>query len=94
MFGSERVLDAVLSAADPARLHTHLLVERWTLDEFALPRRLVVDLATHIVREDRFIRGTLEIGGRCAAPSPIRARRTISHRRRSTMCCARPGSTI
>ena len=73
VFGSERVLDAVLSAADPARLHTHLLVERWTLDEFALPRRLVVDLATHIVREDRFVRGTLEIGGRRAAPSQLTA---------------------
>jgi polyhydroxyalkanoate synthase len=73
VFGSDRLLDAVLSAADPARLHTHLLVERWTLDEFALPRRLVVDLVTQIVREDRFVRGTLEIGGRSAAPSQLTA---------------------
>jgi polyhydroxyalkanoate synthase len=73
VFGSERLLDALLSAADPARLHTHLLVERWTLDEFALPRHLVLDLATQIVREDRFVRGTLVIGGRSAAPSQLTA---------------------
>ena len=73
VFGSERLLDAVLSAGDPARLRTHMLVERWTLDEFALPRRLVAELATQIVREDRFARGTLEIAGRSAAPSRLKA---------------------
>jgi polyhydroxyalkanoate synthase len=73
VFASERLLDAVLSAADPQRLRTHLLVERWALDEFPLPRRLVAELATQIVREDRFARGTLEIAGRTAAPSRLTA---------------------
>src|SRR5512145_132184 len=73
VFGSQRLLDAMLSGGDPARLRTHLLVERWTLDEFALPRRLVADLAMHIVREDRFVRGTLEVGGRSAAPARLTA---------------------
>ena len=73
VFGSERLLDAVLSAGDPARLRTHWLVERWVLDEFALPRRLVADLATQIVREDRFLRGTLEINGRSATPERVTA---------------------
>ncbi|TAK87462.1 MAG: alpha/beta fold hydrolase [Betaproteobacteria bacterium] len=73
VFGSARLLDAVLSAGDPERLRTHLLVERWALDEFALPRQLVTELATQIVREDRFARGTLEIGGRSAAPSRLTA---------------------
>ena len=73
VFGAARLLDAVLSAGDPARLRTHLLVERWALDEFALPRRLVAELAVQIVREDRFARGTLEIGGRSAAPSQLTA---------------------
>jgi len=73
VFGGERLLDAVLSAADPARLRTHLLVERWTLDELALPRRLVAELATQCVREDRFVRGALEIRGRIAAPSNLDA---------------------
>jgi polyhydroxyalkanoate synthase len=73
VFGSERVLDAVLSAADPSRLRTHFLVERWALDEFALPRRLVGELGVEIVREDRFVRGALEISGRKADPSQYRA---------------------
>lgn len=72
-FGAERLLDAVLSAADPARLRTHLLVERWALDEFALPRRFVAELATQCIRENRFVRGELEIGGRPAAPSQLAA---------------------
>jgi polyhydroxyalkanoate synthase len=69
VFGSERVLDALLSAADPPRLRTHLLVERWALDEFSLPRRLVGELASDVVREDRFVRGALEVNGRTADPS-------------------------
>lgn len=73
VFGSQRLLDAMLSGGDPARLRTHLLVERWTLDEFALPRGLVAELATHLVREDRFVRGTLEVGGRSAAPARLTA---------------------
>ena len=68
VFGSDRLLDAVLSAGSPAAMHTHLLVERWAADEFALPRRLVAELATQIMREDRFVRGTLEIEGRAALP--------------------------
>jgi polyhydroxyalkanoate synthase len=72
-FGWERWMDALLSLADPAELRTHAQVERWTLDEFALPRRLVADLVVLIVREDRFARGTLEIGGRRAAPSRLSA---------------------
>jgi polyhydroxyalkanoate synthase len=72
-FGWERWMDAVLSFADPAGLRTHAQVARWTLDEFALPRRLVTELVTLIVREDRFVRGRLEIGGRSAAPSRLTA---------------------
>ena len=68
-FGAERMLDAVLSAADPARLRTHLLVERWALDEFPLPRRFVAELATQCIREDRFVRGALRVDGRIAAPA-------------------------
>lgn len=72
-FGWERWMDGALSLADPSGLRTHLQVERWTLDEFALPRRLVAELVVLIVREDRFARGTLEIGARSAAPSRLTA---------------------
>ena len=73
VFAAERLMDALLSAGDPARLRTHLLVERWALDEFALPRRLVAELATQIVREDRFLAGTLDVEGRRAAPASVTA---------------------
>ena len=72
-FGTDRLADALASAADPAAWRTHLQVERWALDEFALPRRLVAEIAFRIVREDRFARGTLRIGRRSAAPSRIAA---------------------
>lgn len=72
-FGWDRWADALLSLADPAALRTHLRVERWTLDEFPLPRALLAELATLIVREDRFARGTLEIDGRSVLPSRLAA---------------------
>jgi polyhydroxyalkanoate synthase len=72
-FGAARLTDALASFADPAAWRTHLQVERWALDEFALPRRLVAELAIRIVREDRFARGTLRIGRRSAAPSRLAA---------------------
>lgn len=72
-FGWDRWADALLSLADPAALRTHLQVERWTLDEFPLPRALVAELATLIVREDRLVRGTLQIDGRSVSPSQLAA---------------------
>ncbi len=73
VFGWDRLVDASLSATNPLALHTHYLVERWTLDEFALPRRLVAEMATKIVSEDQFMQGLLKIGARTAAPSQIAA---------------------
>lgn len=71
IFGFERLTDLLLSLADPAALRSHLQAERWALDEFALPRRLIADLATLMVRDDRFASGLLEIGGRRASPSEL-----------------------
>lgn len=71
-FGAERWMDALLSLADPAGMRLHALVERWMLDEFALPRRLAAELVL-MVREDRFLRGRLVLGGRSALPSQVRA---------------------
>lgn len=73
VYAVDPLLDAMLSAGDPARLRIHWLVRRWTLDEFALPRRLVGELANAIVREDRFARGTLKIGRRRAEPGNLTA---------------------
>jgi len=59
--------DLLLSAGDPAALRTHLLVERWTLDEYAMPSALFADVVD-LYREDRFLRETLRINGQTAAP--------------------------
>jgi polyhydroxyalkanoate synthase subunit PhaC len=59
--------DLLLSAGDLAALRTHLLVERWTLDEYAMPSALFADVVD-LYREDRFLRGTLRVEGQTAAP--------------------------
>jgi polyhydroxyalkanoate synthase len=70
-FSWERSLDLLQSSLDPAALRNHFRVERWTLDEFAMPRRLFAELAQLLGREDRFVRGTLRVGRQLAAPSRI-----------------------
>lgn len=72
-FGWERWADGALSFADPQKLRAHLQVERWALDEFALPRALVADLVGPVIRENRFARGELQIGARGADPRAISA---------------------
>ena len=59
--------DLLLSAGDPVALRNHLLVERWTLDEYAMPSALFADVVD-LYREDRFLRGTLRVEGQTAAP--------------------------
>lgn len=66
-----RGMDYLASLADPERLRMHLLVERWTLDESAMPRRLFLDLVDHLYREDAFAAGRLHLGGRTATPGDI-----------------------
>ena len=60
--------DRLLS--DPVALRTHLLVERWSLDEYAMPSALFADVVA-LYREDRFMRRTLRIKGQTAAPSNV-----------------------
>ena len=76
-FGWDRFVDFAASLGAPDALATHLRVERWTLDEFPLPGRLLAELAAHLARDDAFVRGTLTVGGRSR-------RRRRSPRR----CCA------
>jgi polyhydroxyalkanoate synthase len=68
----ERLMDAVLSMADPRALAIHALVERWTLDEVTLPGRLVHQIVEWLYREDRFRRGRLAISDREIGPACLR----------------------
>ncbi|HXH02150.1 MAG TPA: alpha/beta fold hydrolase [Candidatus Competibacteraceae bacterium] len=72
-FDWSRRWDWWCSLLSPAALRTHLLVERWTLDEMPLAQRLFEELVELLYREDRFMRGTLRIGGRAATPQQVRA---------------------
>jgi polyhydroxyalkanoate synthase len=56
-FQWERWADRWLSMADPKALATHMQVERWTHDEFALPGRLFGDIVESLYRRDEFMQG-------------------------------------
>ncbi|MFD0754899.1 alpha/beta hydrolase [Massilia norwichensis] len=71
-FQWERWMDRWLSLGDPQALATHMQVERWTHDEFALPGQLFGDIVECLYRGDRLMRGELEIGGRRIGPQDLR----------------------
>jgi polyhydroxyalkanoate synthase subunit PhaC len=59
------------SLQDTRALQTHMRVERWALDELALPGRLFEETVERLYREDRFMAGTLIVGARPAAPQRL-----------------------
>ncbi len=67
-----RLIDAALSMGDPWALALHARVERWALDEFPLPGRLVHEILQWLYRENRFCAGTLWIGEKVVGPSSLR----------------------
>ncbi|MFC0252198.1 alpha/beta fold hydrolase [Massilia consociata] len=72
-FQWERITDRYLSMGDPQAIKTHMRVERWTHDEFALPGRLFTDIVESLYRNDEFMQGTLRIGERTIGPRDLRA---------------------
>jgi len=72
-FQWERMMDRTLSMFDPKALTTHMQVERWTHDEFALPGRLFTDIVESLYRHDEFMQGKLVIHGRAIGPRDLRA---------------------
>ncbi len=71
-FQWERWTDRWLSLGDPKALATHMQVERWTHDEFALPGRLFGDIVESLYRRDEFMQGRLDIAGRRIGPQDLR----------------------
>lgn len=57
----QRWSDLGASLADPVAAAVHARVERWTLDELAMPGVLFEDVLEQLYREDRFRAGRLEI---------------------------------
>jgi polyhydroxyalkanoate synthase len=71
-FQWERWTDRWLSLGDPQAMATHMQVERWTHDEFALPGQLFIDLVESLYRRDQLMQGELEIGTRRVGPRDLR----------------------
>lgn len=65
----DRLVDGAVSLADPRMAAIHTRVERWTLDEFPLPGRLVQDVLQWLYRENRFCQETLKLQERTIGPS-------------------------
>ncbi len=68
-----RLMDATMSIADPHALEIHARVERWALDEVALPGNLVHQIIDWLYRGNRFCRGDLAIGKRLVGPATLSA---------------------
>ena len=66
-----RFMDVALSAADRAAIDICARVERWALDEVAVPGRLVSEIVELLYRENRFWRGTLTVEGRTIGPENL-----------------------
>ncbi len=67
----ERMMDAALSLGDGRALEIHARIERWALDEVALPGKLVRQIIEELYRDDRFLRGTLAVRGAVLGPARI-----------------------
>jgi polyhydroxyalkanoate synthase len=72
-FQVERYLDLTRSLARPAALSTHLRVQRWTLDEFAMPGQLFEDIIERLYRRDELHAGTLIISDAAVGPTRVNA---------------------
>jgi polyhydroxyalkanoate synthase subunit PhaC len=67
-----RWLDAALSLTDPTAADLHVRIERWALDEVALPGKLVNQLVQWLYRENRLCRGTLSVCHTTVGPARVR----------------------
>jgi polyhydroxyalkanoate synthase subunit PhaC len=66
-----RLMDAALSVADREAMEIHARVERWALDEVALPGKMVHQIIEWLYRENQFFLGDLKIADKPVAPSTL-----------------------
>lgn len=72
-FNVERYGDFVASLGSSKTLRTHMLVERWTLDETSMPGRLFEQVIEDLYRRDSLMKGMLTIAGRTLSPADVTA---------------------
>jgi len=70
-FHWQRLSDLFRSLPNAEKLATHMRVERWMHDEFAMPGRLFADVIELLYRHDQLMRGQLSIGGRRVGPRDL-----------------------
>jgi polyhydroxyalkanoate synthase len=68
----QRWADLGATLGDRSAAGLHARVQRWVLDEFAMPGRLFEEVLELLYREDRLARGSLEISGRLASLGQVR----------------------
>lgn len=68
-----RLTDATSSLTDPWALEINARIQRWTLDEIALPGKLVHQIVEWLYRENRLCRGVMKIGDTHVGPSSLSA---------------------
>lgn len=66
-----RLTDAAFSVTDSHAMEIHARVERWALDEIALPGKLVHQLIECLYRENLFCQGALKINGALIGPQSV-----------------------
>ena len=66
-----RLKDAAFSVTDSHAMEIHARVERWALDEIALPGKLVHQLVEWLYRENLFCHGALKIDGTLVGPQSV-----------------------
>lgn len=67
----QRFADYLLATWNARDLLTHLLVERWALDELPLPGRLYEQVVEDLYRRDLLMRGELKVAGQRVSPQDI-----------------------
>jgi polyhydroxyalkanoate synthase subunit PhaC len=67
-----RIIDTMFSFADAHAMEIRARVERWALDEVALPARLAREVVQWLYRENRFCQGRLPIRDKIVGPCDVR----------------------
>lgn len=70
-FNLERYADFFASLGSSKNIRSHLLVERWTLDEAPMTGPLFEQVVDQLYREDRLMRGVLTIAGQRIGPQRV-----------------------
>ncbi len=66
------MIEIGLSVGDPRAMETNVKIERWALDEVALPARLVQQIIEWLYRQNRLCEGKLTVRNATLGPSKMR----------------------